>query len=57
MTDTGFCQEKNNCPDKTRNRKDMVTEAVQVLVAWFVMYSSCKGSEEKGEREGGRTAS
>lgn len=50
-TDTGFCQEKKNCHDRTRNRKVMVIEAVQVPVAWFLLCCSCKGSK------GGRTAS
>lgn len=31
----------------------MVIEAVQEPVAWFLPCSSCKGSEEKGEREEG----
>lgn len=50
-TDTSFCQEKNNCRDRTRNRKVMVIEAVRVPGAWFLPCSSCKGSK------GGRTAS
>lgn len=54
-TNTGFCQERNNWPEKAdMNRRRMVTKPAKVPVACILPCSSLKGSEKKGEQDGGQ---